>query len=130
MARSMLCSTPQHHHRHRGGERNPKLVRPLGENLPHPLHVDQLDPDQKDDRREHGGRQERQRTGEERSTMRTTIPVVSWAVWLVPPVLSTIWVFVGLPLTTKVPERPAARFATPNPTRSVFSSKLSWNLSA
>ena len=51
-----------------------------------------------------------------------TIPTVARAeTWLRPPALSTICVFVGLPLTTKVPESPAPTFATPRPTRSVSS---------
>ena len=58
-------------------------------------------------------------------TTRTTTPVVSWASWLRPPALSTISVFVGLPLTTNVPEMPAAALARPSPMRSTFSSKLS-----
>ena len=62
--------------------------------------------------------------------MATMTPVVSWASWLVPPALSTIWVLVGLPLTTKVPESPAARLAAPRPTRSTFSSKSSLYLAA
>ncbi len=36
-------------------------------------------------------------------TASTTAVVVSEASWLRPPALSTIWVLVGLPLTTKVP---------------------------
>jgi hypothetical protein len=46
-------------------------------------------------------------------------PVVSWASWLRPAALSTIWVWVGLPLTTKAPENAAATLAAPRPTRSV-----------
>ena len=42
------------------------------------------------------------------STTSTTAAVVSCDTWLRPPALSTIWVLVGLPLTTKVPVRPAA----------------------
>ncbi len=51
--------------------------------------------------------------------------VVTWAIWLRPPALSTISVLVGLPLTTNVPEMPAARLPRPRPMRSTFSSKLS-----
>ena len=43
---------------------------------------------------------------------------------------STISVFVGLPLTTKVPVNPAVMLATPSPTRSVFSSNGSSYLTA
>ena len=53
--------------------------------------------------------------------MSTTAAVVSWASWLRPPALSTIWVLVGLPLTTNVPENAAATLAAPRPTRSVSS---------
>ena len=60
-----------------------------------------------------------------RSTTTTMTPVVSCEIWLRPPALSTISVFVGLPLTTNVPESPAARLLVPSPTRSTFSSKLS-----
>ena len=42
--------------------------------------------------------------------------------WLRPPELSTIAVWVGLPLTTKVPLMPAAAFAAERPTMSSFSS--------
>ena len=41
------------------------------------------------------------------NTIKTMTPVVSCATWLRPPAPSTICVLVGLPLTTKVPERPA-----------------------
>ena len=58
-------------------------------------------------------------------TTTTTAAVVSCASWLLPPALSTISVFVGLPLTTNVPEMPAPTLARPSPTRSTFSSKLS-----
>ena len=57
------------------------------------------------------------------STISTMPAVVSCASWLLPPAPSTIWVLVGLPLTTKVPESPAEAFARPSPTRSTFSSK-------
>ena len=55
----------------------------------------------------------------------TMAAVVTWAIWLRPPALSTISVLVGLPLTTNVPEMPAARLPTPSPMRSTFSSNLS-----
>ena len=58
-------------------------------------------------------------------TTATIAPAVSWAIWLRPPALSTISVLVGLPLTTKVPVMPAAALASPRPTRSTSSSKLS-----
>ena len=45
--------------------------------------------------------------------------MVSWASWLRPPALSATWVWVGLPLTTKLPESAAATLAAPRPTRSV-----------
>ena len=54
-------------------------------------------------------------------TMSTTALVVSWASWLRPPALSATWVWVGLPLTTKLPEKAAATLAAPRPTRSVSS---------
>jgi hypothetical protein len=54
-------------------------------------------------------------------TMSTTALVVSWASWLRPPALSATCVWVGLPLTTKVPENAAATLAAPRPTRSVSS---------
>ena len=43
----------------------------------------------------------------------------------IPPALSTISVFVGLPLTTKVPDVPAATLDKPRPIRSTFSSNFS-----
>ena len=58
-------------------------------------------------------------------TTTTMTVVVSWAIWLLPPALSTISVLVGLPLTTNVPLMPAARLPRPRPMRSTFSSKLS-----
>ena len=59
------------------------------------------------------------------STTTTITAVVSDASWLLPPAPSTICVFVGLPFTTNVPDRPAAAFARPRPTRSTFSSNAS-----
>ena len=56
------------------------------------------------------------------STTSTMAAVVRLASWLRPPAPSTIWVLVGLPLTTKVPLRPAPALARPSPTRSTFSS--------
>ena len=64
------------------------------------------------------------------STMTTTAPVVSCATWLVPPAPSTIWVLVGLPLTTNVPVSPAARLAPLSPTRSTSSLNASSYLAA
>ena len=58
-------------------------------------------------------------------TIRTTPAVVRQASCVRPPALSTISVFVGLPLTTNVPVRPAPMFAAPRPIMSVFSSKCS-----
>ena len=63
-------------------------------------------------------------------TIATHTAVVSCATWLRPPALSTIAVFVGLPLTTNVPETPADRLAALRPTRSTFSSKRSPNFAA
>jgi hypothetical protein len=60
------------------------------------------------------------------STISTTPAVVRQVSWVRPPALSAICVFVGLPLTTNVPDRPAPRFAMPSPTMSTFSSKCSW----
>jgi len=64
------------------------------------------------------------------STMSTMPAVVRLASWLRPPAPSTIWVLVGLPLTTKVPERPALALERPSPTRSTFSSNGSSYLAA
>ena len=52
-------------------------------------------------------------------TIATTTAVVSCATWVWLFASSTISVLVGLPLTTKVLLSPAARLATPSPTRSV-----------
>ena len=57
--------------------------------------------------------------------MSTTALVVSWASWLRPPAPSATWVWVGLPLTTKVPENAAATLAAPRPTRSVSCAECS-----
>ena len=48
-------------------------------------------------------------------TTTTIAAAVSCEIWVRPPALSTISVFVGLPLTTNVPVMPAAAFATPSP---------------
>ena len=58
-------------------------------------------------------------------TIATMTTVVTDASWLLPPAPSTIWVLVGLPLTTKVPVNAAPRLAAPRPTRSTFSSNVS-----
>ena len=63
-------------------------------------------------------------------TIATMATVVTDASWLLPPAPSTIWVFVGLPLTTNVPVNAAPTFAAPRPTRSTFSSNLSLYLAA
>ena len=64
-------------------------------------------------------------------TMPTTIAIVTCDTWLLPPALSTIWVLVGLPLTTNVPgERRRRWLAAPRPTRSTFSSNWSLYLAA
>ena len=63
-------------------------------------------------------------------TIATMPTVVTDASWLLPPAPSTIWVLVGLPFTTKVPENPATELAAPRPTRSTFSSNLSLYLAA
>lgn len=47
------------------------------------------------------------------------------ATWLRPPAPSTIWLLVGLPLTTKVPVSPADTLARARPSRSTFSSNCS-----
>ena len=44
--------------------------------------------------------------------------MVMLATWVLPFCSSRIWVFVGLPLTTNVPDSPAARFAPLSPTMS------------
>src|SRR6476646_3830032 len=64
------------------------------------------------------------------STTSTTPAQVSDASWLRPPAPSTICVLVGLPLTTKVPDTPAAALAKPRPTRSTSSLKRSPYLAA
>ena len=58
-------------------------------------------------------------------TTRTTAAVVRQAICVRAPALSPISVFVGLPLTTNAPVRPAPMFAAPRPTMSVFSSTCS-----
>ena len=64
------------------------------------------------------------------NTIRTMNAVTNCESWLRPPALSTICVFVGLPFTTNVPDRPADRFASDRPTRSVFSLNSSLYLAA
>src|SRR6476620_9069108 len=64
------------------------------------------------------------------STTSTTPAQVSDASWLRPPAPSTICVLVGLPLTTKVPDTPAAALARPRPTRSTSSLNRSPYLAA
>ena len=63
-------------------------------------------------------------------TIATTAAVVSCATWVWLFASSTISVFVGLPLTTKVLLSPAARLATLRPTRSLFSTNRSRYLTA
>src|SRR5947199_8182377 len=62
--------------------------------------------------------------------MRTSTAVVSCEIWLRPPAPSTIWVLVGLPFTTNVPDKPAPTLARVSPTRSLFSLKRSLYLAA
>ena len=64
------------------------------------------------------------------STIKTMNAVTNCESWLRPPALSTICVFVGLPFTTNVPDKPADRFANDRPTRSVFSLNSSLYLAA
>src|SRR3954453_14745338 len=64
------------------------------------------------------------------STSSTTPAQVSDASWLRPPAPSTICVLVGLPLTTNVPDTPAAALARPRPTRSTSSLNRSPYLAA
>src|SRR4051794_37782352 len=64
------------------------------------------------------------------STTSTTLAHVSDASWLRPPAPSTICVLVGLPLTTNVPDTPAAALARPRPTRSTSSLNRSPYLAA
>ena len=64
------------------------------------------------------------------STIATTTAVVSWATCVRLFASSTISVFVGLPLTTNVLLKPAARFAALRPRRSSFSTKCSSYLTA
>src|SRR6478752_3125975 len=64
------------------------------------------------------------------STTSTTPAQVSDASWLRPPAPSTICVLVGLPLTTNVPDTPAAALARPRPTRSTSSLNRSPYLAA
>ena len=54
------------------------------------------------------------------STTPTVAAVAKCANWLLPPAVSTMAVWVGLPLTTKVPLRPAAASAAHKPSRSRF----------
>ena len=58
-------------------------------------------------------------------TTRTTTAIVMLATCDLPCCPSRIWVLVGLPLTTKVPVRPAATFAALSPTRSWLTSTCS-----
>ena len=56
------------------------------------------------------------------TTSSTITDIVMLASWVRPFCSSRIWVFVGLPLTTKVPLRPAAKLAPDRPTMSRFTS--------
>jgi len=56
------------------------------------------------------------------TTSRTMPDMVRLASWVRPFCSSRIWVLVGLPLTTKVPDIPAARFAPASPAMSRFTS--------
>ena len=56
------------------------------------------------------------------TTSSTITDMVRFATCVLPFWLSRIWVFVGLPFTTNVPVRPAARLAPPSPTMSRFTS--------
>ena len=53
-----------------------------------------------------------------RTNTRAMSDITALAIWVWPFWSSRISVFVGLPLTTKVPVRPATRFAPPSPSRS------------
>ncbi len=55
----------------------------------------------------------------------TTAAMVMLATWVRPRCWSRIWVLVGLPFTTKVPDTPAARLAPESPTMSRFTSTRS-----
>ncbi len=109
------------------GERGHReLVASNPEDLAHATDVDELDPDDMnttDDSTALGmywsGLVKNSRTS------RTMTEVVSMATWLRPPAPSTIWVLVGLPLTTKVPESRRPTLARPSPSRSTFSSNAS-----
>ena len=59
------------------------------------------------------------------ATSSTTADIVMLASWVRPFCSSRIWVLVGLPLTTKVPVSPAAKFAPDSPTMSRLTSTLS-----
>ncbi len=59
-----------------------------------------------------------------------TAAIVRFATCVRPPALSRIWVLVGLPFTTKVPDSPAARFAPDRPRMSRFTSTRSPCLAA
>jgi hypothetical protein len=56
------------------------------------------------------------------TTSRTTADMVMLATWVRPLSSSRIWVLVGLPLTTNVPDRPAAKLAPDRPTMSWLTS--------
>ena len=58
------------------------------------------------------------------ATSSTIADIVRLASWVRPFCSSRIWVLVGLPLTTKVPDRPAAKLAPASPTMSRFTSTL------
>jgi len=58
------------------------------------------------------------------ATSSTIADMVRLASWVRPLCSSRIWVLVGLPLTTKVPDRPAAKLAAESPTMSRFTSAL------
>ncbi len=116
-----MLDTDQHDGE-RGRQGDDELVGAQFEDLAHPGDVDELDPDQEHDRGEYGVGHVLQWFGEEQQDDDD-----AWHRWSLgrarcdPPAPSTIWVFVGLPLTTNVPENPAATLAKPRPTRSVFS---------
>ena len=106
-----------------GGHDDFALPEPI--DVGHPLVVDEPEADEEDDGRQDGVRHVGERDGQEQQDNDDDRRRRQLRDLVLPPALSTISVFVGLPLTTKVPEIPAARLAVPRPTRSTFSSKRS-----
>ena len=131
MARMMPCSTPMTTTVGRGEGGHRELVAPDPQDVAHPHVVDQPDPDEEDDRREDRVRHVGQRAGQEQQDhdddgaggeLRDLAPAAGAVDHL------------GLGRAAVDRERAghagADRLATPSPTRSTFSSKLSPYLTA